>query len=397
MLEVADVLRRAGDAYLRKYADAMPPSHRRALYVIRHCRTKIFGGHVYRCDHCGHQQYAYHSCKNRNCPKCQGDETDRWLARRREELLDVPYFHLVFTLPEELRPIVRRHQKILYGVLMKAAAGALMKLAADPRYVGGRIGALAVLHTWTGTMSYHPHVHLLVPGGGATQDGTWASARKDYLVPVIALGQIFRGMFLEMLGKALPDEPVPSAVWGNRWVVYCKPTIQGSEKVLQYLARYVHRVAFANSRLVRITDDGVTFRYQQRRQRRWKTMTLPAEEFIRRFLQHVLPRGTHKVRYYGIWHPSQRNILRRVQLATMRAPIPEVADGDDVVAALERVPVVMKARCGSSKRSPDRGLRSYRRLFLASRHGVNYRCAISSKSGYAGRPNPPPSAQLVMT
>ena len=149
MLEVADVLRRAGDAYLRKFGAAMPQSHRRALHDIRHCRTEVFGGHVYRCDHCEHRQYAYHSCKNRNCPKCQGDDTERWLAERRNELLDVPYFHLVFTLPEELRPIVRRHQKTLYGVLMKAAANSLMKLAADPRYVGGRIGVLAVLHTWT--------------------------------------------------------------------------------------------------------------------------------------------------------------------------------------------------------------------------------------------------------
>lgn len=331
MLEVADVLRRAGDAYLRKFGAAMPPSHRRALDDIRHCRTDLFGGHVYRCDRCGHRQYAYHSCKNRSCPKCQGDDTEAWLAQRRGELLDVPYFHLVFTLPEELRPIVRRHQKTLYGVLMKAAAGSLMKLAADPRYVGGRIGVLAVLHTWTTTMAYHPHAHLLVPAGGVTEDGAWVAARKDYLVPVVALAQIFRGMFLAMLRKALPQEPIPNAVWAKPWVVYCKPTVQGSEKVLRYLARYVHRVAFANSRLVRITDGRVTFRYQQRRQRKWKTMTLPAEEFIRRFLQHVLPRGTHKVRYYGVWHPSQRQLLRRIQLATAPAEIPSATQDDGTV------------------------------------------------------------------
>ena len=327
MLEVADVLRRYGDAYLGKFGKRMPPGHRRAFYDILHCRTEVFGGHVYDCDRCGHRQYTYHSCKNRNCPKCQGDDTDRWLAQRRGELLDVPYFHVVFTLPKELHPIVRRHQKTLYGVLMKAAAGSLMKLAADPRYVGGRIGVLAVLHTWTQTLNYHPHVHLLVPAGGVTQDGAWVAARKDYLVPVKALSLIFRGMFLEMLRKALPQHRLPSSAWNKKWHVYCKPAVQGTEKVLEYLARYVHRVAFANSRLTRVADGQVTFRYRHKKERTWRTMTLPAAEFVRRFLQHVLPRGTHKVRYYGIWNPSQRCLLRRVQLVTARGPIP-TATGD---------------------------------------------------------------------
>ena len=327
MLEVADVVRRDGDAYLRKFGAAMLPSHRRALRDMGSCRTVAMGGHVYGCDRCGHRQYAYHSCKNRNCPKCQGGDTDRWLAQRRGELLDVPYFHLVFTLPKELRPIVRRHQKTLYGVLMKTAAKALIKLAADPRYVGGRLGVLAVLHTWTTTLTYHPHVHLLVPAGGVTQDGTWVAARKDYLVPIEALKLIFRGMFLEMLRKALPHERIPDSVWNKKWHVYCKPTVQGTEKVLEYLARYVHRVAFANSRLVHIADGRVTFRYLNRREQQWKTMTLASQEFLRRFLQHVLPSGTHKVRYYGIWHPSQRCLLRRVQLVTARGPIP-TATGD---------------------------------------------------------------------
>ncbi len=328
MLEVAEVFRRYGDAYLQKYGDAMLPSHRRAFHDILHCRTEVFGGHVYDCDRdrCEHREYAYHSCKNRSCPKCQGDDTDRWLAQRRGELLGVPYFHVVFTLPEELRPIAYRHQKIVYGLLMKAAAASLMKLAADPRYVGGRIGILAVLHTWTGTLSHHPHVHLLVPAGGVTKEGEWAAARKDYLVPVKALSVIFRGMFLQMLRKALPQQVLPGAIRKKKWHVYCKPTVQGTEKVLRYLGRYVHRTAFANSRLIRIEDGQVTFRYKVRRQRRWETKTLPAMEFIRRFLQHVLPRGTHKVRYYGIWHPSCRSLLRRVQLVTGRPEIPTAVE-----------------------------------------------------------------------
>lgn len=340
MLEVADVIRCAGDAYLQLYGDAMPESHRRALHDILNCRTEALGGHVYECDHCGERQYSYHSCKNRSCPKCQGADAEAWLDARRGELLDVPYFHLVFTLPEELRWLVRRHQKVLYGVLMKAAAQSLMKLSADPRYVGGKIGILAVLHTWTTTMAYHPHAHLLVPGGGVTKDGRWVAARKDYLVPVIPLAQIFRGMFLQMLSKALPDEPIPQSVWEKPWVVYCKPTVQGAEKVLQYLARYVHRVAFSNSRILRIAEGRVTFRYQDRRQQAWKTMTLAAGQFLQRFLQHVLPRGTHKVRYYGIWHPSQRSLLRRVQLATMRAQPPtanveEPTDDDRAEAGMD--------------------------------------------------------------
>jgi hypothetical protein len=251
-----------------------------------------------------------------------------WLQKRRQELLAVGYFHVVFTLPQELHPIVRRHQKTLYGVLMKAAAESLMKLAADPRYVGGRLGILAVLHTWTTTLTYHPHVHCLVPGGGVSEDGRWVAARQDYLVPVKALAVIFRGMFLDLLRKALPHERIPNSAWTKAWVVYCKPTVQGTEKVLQYLGRYVHRVAFANSRLLRIADGQVTFRYQDRRQRTWKTMTLAANEFMRRFLQHVLPRGTHKVRYYGIWHPAQRSLLHRVQLVTGPLEIP-VATQDE--------------------------------------------------------------------
>jgi len=239
-----------------------------------------------------------------------------WIQRRRQELLAVPYFHVVFTLPKELRPIVRRHQKTLYGVLMKAAAQALMKLADDPRYVGGRLGILAVLHTWTTTLTYHPHVHCLVPAGGVTKDGRWVAARKGYLVPVQALAVIFRGMFLGSLRKAFPREHVPHSVWTKKWAVYCKPAVQGSERVLQYLARYVHRIALANSRLVRIEDGQVTFRYPIRKQQQWTTMTLPASEFMRRFLQHVLPRGTHKVRYYGFWNPSHRALLRQIQLVT---------------------------------------------------------------------------------
>ena len=227
MLEVADVFRRYGDAYLQRFGQQMLPSHRRAFYDILHCRTATMGGHVYDCDRCGHQQYAYHSCKNRSCPKCQAEETEIWLKQRRQELLKTPYFHLVFTLPKELHDIVRRNQKTMYGVLMRAAARSLMKLAADPRYVGGRLGIMAVLHSCTRTLAYHPHVHLLVPAGGVTHDGCWVSARKDYLVPVKALSLVFRGVFVEMARRVLPQQKFPDVIWAKRWWIDCRPTVQG--------------------------------------------------------------------------------------------------------------------------------------------------------------------------
>ena len=315
MLEVADVFRRYGEAYRNRFGRAMLPSHRRAFRDLLACRTPALGGHVYVCDRCGRPQYAYHSCRNRHCPKCHGEDTEAWIEARRRELLPVPYFHLVFTLPQELRGVVRRHQKIGYGLLMRSAAGALMTLAADPHYVGGLIGVLAVLHTWTRTLLYHPHVHCLVPAGGVSADGHWRPARRRYLVPVKALSRIFRGRVREAMARELPDVSVPDAVWKKEWVVYAKPAVQGADRTLTYLGRYVHRVALANSRLLAIEGGRVTFRYQPSGQTGWKTLTLEADEFIRRFLQHVLPEGVHKVRYYGLWSPARRGLLRRVQLA----------------------------------------------------------------------------------
>ena len=314
MLEVADVFRRYGGTYLQRFGPQMLPSHRRAFDDILACRTAAMGGHLYHCNRCGHVQYAYHSCKNRSCPKCQTDQTEIWLEQRRQELLAVPHFHLVFTLPQELRGFVRQHQRKLYGVLLKAAAHSLMKLAADPRYVGGRLAILAVLHTWTRTLGYHPHAHLLVPAGGVTDDHCWVRARKDYLVPVQALSLIFRATFLQMARKALPGEKIPQVPWSKSWWIDCRATVQGTERVLQYLARYLFKTAFSNHRLISIEGGQVTFRYQKCGERQWRITRLAAHEFIRRFLQHVLPRGTHKVRYYGLWNPANRPLLRRIQL-----------------------------------------------------------------------------------
>jgi hypothetical protein len=323
VLEVADVLRQYGPAYLDQFGAQMLPSQRRAIEDLQRCRTAALGGQLYQCNACGREHYSYHSCRNRSCPKCHASDTQVWLAQRQAELLPVPYYHVIFTLPQELRPVVRRHQKPMYGLVMQAAAQALLKLTADPHYVGGRVGVMAVLHTWGSTLTYHPHVHCLVTGGGVSPDGQqWLPARPDYLVPVQALSKLFRGLVLDRIGRQFPALEVPSSVRQKDWVVHCKPAVQGTQKVLEYLGRYIHRVALTNRRLVALEDGQVTFRYRDSRTGQTKTMTLAAQEFLRRFLQHVLPRGVHKVRYYGLWSPSHRDPLHLWQDRLAPQPVP---------------------------------------------------------------------------
>jgi Putative transposase/Transposase zinc-binding domain len=312
---VADVFRRYGHECLDRFGQDLLPSHRRAIEDLLACRTAALGGQLLQCDRCGQEHYVYHSCRNRRCPKCHRLDTEAWLADRRRELLPVPCFHVVLTLPQELRELVRRHQNDLYDILLRAAARALITLAADPHYVGGLIGVLCVLHTWTRTLAYHPHVHGLVPAGGVSADhAEWRPARPTYLVPVQARAKLFRGLFRQLVHQERPDLIIPASVWTSGWVVYCKPTMQGAEPVLQYLGRYIHRIALTNSRILSIEDGHVGFRYQDAQDQRWKTMTLPAHEFIRRFLQHVLPQGFHKVRSYGLWSPVHRPLLHQLQL-----------------------------------------------------------------------------------
>lgn len=314
MPELAEIFRLHSPHYLDRFKDRMLPSHLRAVRDIADCRTEALGGHIFECNECGERHFAYHSCRNRHCPKCQGKDTQAWIDKCRESLLPVQYFHLVFTLPQELRELVRGNQRVLLGVLCQAAAQSLMKLAADPHYIGGKIGILAVVHTWTRAMIYHPHVHCLVPGGGLSQDGSrWIPARRGFLVPVTALSLIFRAKFMEMARAALPEVKFPESVWSKSWVVYSKPGVQGKEKVLNYLARYVHRVAITNRRILSIEDGQVRFRCKDSRENAWKTMTLCAEEFIRRFLQHVLPQGFHKVRHYGLLAQSNQHLLQRAK------------------------------------------------------------------------------------
>ena len=320
MIEVADVFRRFAADYLSahdagKTGASMLPSHRRAITDIVACRTEALGGHLWRCDGCSHEVYSYHSCKNRSCPKCHTDQTERWLAARKLEMLPCRYFHVTITVPKELRDVLRANQRDGYALLMKATADSIIEIARDPRYVGATVGVLAVLHTWTQQLIYHPHVHCLVTGGGVSDDGRhWHPARNGYLVPVQALAKLVRGKLRAALAKRRPDLVVPKAAWGKSWVVHCTAWGEGDEAAIRYLARYVFRVAITNSRIVSLDDEAVTIRYKDRKSLQWRTTRLSGHEFMRRFLQHVLPKGLHKVRYYGLWHPARREHAQRARL-----------------------------------------------------------------------------------
>ncbi|MDD1749135.1 MAG: IS91 family transposase [Methanothrix sp.] len=324
MLEVADIFRRHSAAY--RATHRLLPSQLRALQDLEACRTVYFGGHLKQCDHCERQVYAYHSCRNRHCPKCHGDQTERWLEQQQTRVLPTPYFLLTFTLPAELRPLAFAHQRIVYGLLMRCAAAALQKLALDPQYLGGQLGALAVLHTWTRDLRYHPHVHLLVTGGALSADGKqWRPTKHAaFLMPEGALARIFRAKLCAALKRAGLLHQVLPAVWRRDWVVNCKFAGQGRE-VLNYLARYVFRVALSNSRLERFANGQVTFRYRDNRRQQLHRVTLPAAEFIERFLQHTLPRSFAKVRYYGLFSPAARPQLEQARALLTAAVVTPVA------------------------------------------------------------------------
>jgi predicted RNA-binding Zn-ribbon protein involved in translation (DUF1610 family) len=321
MLGLADVIRRHGQDYLARHGPAVPHGHVRALKALSRCRTGALGGHVAECTACGREHLLYHSCHHRACPQCGQSATQRWLERQRALLLPVPYFHVVFTLPAELRRPVRQHQQALLGTLCRAAFDSLSALCADPRWLGGHIGALAVLHTWTRTLEWHPHVHLLVPGGALAPDGrSWLVPRQrkqPFLVPVQALSEHFRGRFLQLARRAVPELQLPEMDWDVRWVIYAKPVARPSV-VLDYLARYIHRTALSDKAITACDDRSVSFTYRDSRDGVRKPMTLPAHEFLRRFLQHVPLRGLHRVRSFGLLHARERNVLRRLQL--MLAP-----------------------------------------------------------------------------
>jgi hypothetical protein len=290
----------------------MLPSHHQAMRAIERCRTEALGGHVYQCPDCGEVQYSYHSCRNRHCPKCQHNAAQQWLEKQKDLLLPTPYFMLTFTLPEGLRRVARRHQKLFYNLLFRASAAATQKLAQDPRFIGGQVGMVGVLHTWGRMLTYHPHVHYLVPAGGVDKEGNWLSAQNAFLLPVKALAKIFRAKFRQALQKSPCYEEIPAQVWQQPWIVHCKAVGDGGS-ALKYLAPYIFRVAISNNRIVKMSSTHVTFRYRSTKTGKTKTCTLSAEEFIRRFLQHVLPKGFVKVRYYGFFSPGLRSRLAHLR------------------------------------------------------------------------------------
>jgi hypothetical protein len=322
VIEVADVFRRFAADYLSAHGVSMPPSHRCAIEDILTCRTAALGGQVWRCEACNIEVFSFHSCGNRNCPKCHTAQTQEWLERRQAEMLPVPYFHITVTVPAELRAVLRVHQRAGYGVLMQASAEAIIELTRDPRYVGGTPAVLAVLHTWTQQLHFHPHVHCLVSGGGISKDGsTWHPARRTFLLPIKALATLIRGKARALLRQKCPNVIVPDAVWHKRWVLHISARGNGEQAVLDYLARYVFRVALTNARIVGLDDHGVTIQYKDRKSGCRRTCRLSGDEFMRRFLQHVLPRGFHKVRYFGLWHPRQRHNAARIrQMLQLQAP-----------------------------------------------------------------------------
>jgi len=396
MLRLADVLCRHGPDYLQRHAQVLLPSHARAVRAISTCRTAALGGHLAQCTQCSTSHVLYHSCRHRACPRCGHDAASRWLAHQQSLLLPVQYFHVVFTLPSELRRAVRTHQRALLGVLFRAAFESLAVLCADPRFVGGRIGALAVLHTWTRTLEWHPHVHMLVPAGALSPDArSWLRPKdrnKPFLVPVRALSERFRGRFLSLARRALPNERL-AVPWSKRWVVFSKPAVQGAQRVLQYLGRYVHRTALTDKAILGCDERTVRVGYRDSADGRSRCMTLPAQEFLRRFLQHVPAKGLHRVRAFGLLHPSHRATLRQLQLRLAQGARAPAFDTDEHDGSPPTRPPLRCPRCHTPTLQPLRRLSSEECIALA-------RAATAAPAQARAPPSPapsPPSTAAVMS
>ncbi len=318
-LEVADIFNCYGEVYRQDHVGSLSTLQRRVMSAIELCRTAALGGHVERCDACGHERIAYNSCRNRHCPKCQSLARAQWLEDRQAELLPVPYFHVVFTVPQEIAAIAFQNKRAIYNILFRASAETLHTIAADPKHLGAENGCISILHSWGQNLLFHPHVHCVVPGGGLSPDGSrWIGCRANFFLPVRVLSRLFRRLFLEQLQKAfdagtlrffsslelLSDQQAFAKYLAgtrkNEWVVYAKPPFGGPKQVLDYLGRYTHRVAISNNRLLDIDDGKIRFRWKDYRHGSAKgVMTLDADEFIRRFLLHVVPTGFMRIRHYG--------------------------------------------------------------------------------------------------
>jgi hypothetical protein len=363
--EVADIVRAAGKRFIDRNRSRLTGRHLKVLAAIERCRTAALGGHRDRCVRCGYEttSYSYNSCRNRHCGKCQTNARDQWLAARSRELLPVAYVHVVFTLPHQLSRLVYHNQRILYDLLFRASAATLLKIAADPKHLGAEIGFLSVLHTWGQTLEFHPHVHCVIPSGGLSPDHQeWVRPRYPFFLPVHVLGAVFRGKFVAGLKRAwragelcLPGDLQPLAheklfraflrsLFLQKWVVYAKPPFGGPQHVLHYLARYTHRVAISNHRIVNFADGKVTFRWKDYAHgHKKRVMTLSAEEFLRRFLMHTLPRAFVRIRSFGFLANRHRKALLSLCRTLLNAPPPEMPPEADVKPALWRCP-----QCGGT-------------------------------------------------
>jgi len=371
-LEVADILRDHGAAWRQANAGHVSLGQLKVMSAVERCRTAALGGHVARCEDCAHEHIAYNSCRNRHCPKCQAGAAKAWLAAREAELLPVRYFHLVYTLPKPIADIAHQNKREIYNLLMRVSADTVIRIAVDPKHLGARVGITSVLHTWGSAMTHHPHVHMIVPGGGLSEDGTkWIACRKNFFLSVRVLSRLYRRLILDGLARLhkarklrffgdhakLVDPAVFDAFLQPLrkidWVVYAKEPFAGPRAVLAYLSRYTHRVAIANSRLIRMDAHSVTFRVKDYRVTgpgRHTTMTLKTDEFIRRFLIHVLPKGQHRIRHYGFFGNCNRaaNIARIRDLLGTETPVPGLARDDTIedVDAPARVLAMPCPCCG---------------------------------------------------
>ena len=365
-LEVADILRAYGSSFIERHRPHLAPQHRKVMDAIVCCRTAALGGHRDRCSGCGHQAISYNSCRNRHCPKCQSNARDRWLAARSAELLPVPYFHLVFTLPHELSLLVLGNKKLLYDLLFRTSTATLLEVARDPKHLGADIGLLSVLHTWGQNLQHHPHVHCVVPAGGLARDGSrWVAASSRFFLPVRVLSRVFRGKFTAELKQLLLQGKLQfhgslqelasldhfqgflRKLFSKDWVVYAKPPFGGAEHVLHYLARYTHRVAISNHRLVSLEDDRVSFRWKDYAAGgKGKVMTVSADEFLRRFLIHVLPKGLVRIRHFGLFANRKRSasLQRCRSLLNAAAPPQQPAPTTQIKCPLCSQPMLVVER-----------------------------------------------------
>jgi hypothetical protein len=330
MIELQDIFEKYGESY--RATHKLPPDHQKAIHCIESCRTASMGGHIDECDECGYSKISYNSCRNRHCPKCQTLTKERWIEDRKQDLMPVQYFHVVFTIPDIINPVALQNQKIVYSLLFKSVAETLLELAYDKKYLGAQIGFTSILHTWGQNLMHHPHIHCIVPGGGLSECNNWVNSRKKFFIPVKVLSRKFRGKFLYYLKKAFQDgilkffgtieylkfeqdfQSMINTVYSAEWVVYCKEPFKGPEHVVEYLGRYTHRVAISNNRIITAEDGKVSFKWRDYRDgNKEKLMTLSAAEFIRRFLMHVLPNRFVKIRHYGLL--GNRNRKTKLKLS----------------------------------------------------------------------------------